>query len=231
VAGLDYARRLKALADELSDTCCWSCASISRSRAPPPAGRVTSTTRTWTTPSTSTKACRRRAKFLLDVNELGLPAAHRGARSDLAAVLGDLIAWTAIGARTTESQTHREMSSACRRRSASRTAPRRRRHRRQRHHLGLAPHSFLGINGRAAPAIVRTAATATATSCCAAATAARTTTRSACAGRAGAGQGQAAANIVVDCSHANSYKKPELQPLVMADVVNQIRLGNRRWSA
>ena len=32
-------------------------------------------------------------------------------------------------------------------------------------------------------------------------------------------------NIVVDCSHANSFKKPELQPLVMADIVNQIRLG------
>jgi 3-deoxy-7-phosphoheptulonate synthase len=35
------------------------------------------------------------------------------------------------------------------------------------------------------------------------------------------------ANIVVDCSHANSYKKPELQPLVMADVVNQVRFGNK----
>jgi 3-deoxy-7-phosphoheptulonate synthase len=34
-------------------------------------------------------------------------------------------------------------------------------------------------------------------------------------------------NVVVDCSHANSYKKPELQPLVMQDCVNQIRLGNR----
>jgi 3-deoxy-7-phosphoheptulonate synthase len=33
-------------------------------------------------------------------------------------------------------------------------------------------------------------------------------------------------NIVVDCSHANSFKKPELQPLVMADVVNQIANGN-----
>ncbi|MDK9704378.1 MAG: 3-deoxy-7-phosphoheptulonate synthase, partial [Sulfuritalea sp.] len=29
-------------------------------------------------------------------------------------------------------------------------------------------------------------------------------------------------NIVVDCSHANSYKKPELQPLVMQDCINQI---------
>ena len=35
------------------------------------------------------------------------------------------------------------------------------------------------------------------------------------------------ANIVVDCSHANSSKKPELQPLVMADVVSQIRNGNK----
>jgi 3-deoxy-7-phosphoheptulonate synthase len=34
------------------------------------------------------------------------------------------------------------------------------------------------------------------------------------------------ANLVVDCSHANSYKKPEMQPLVLADVVNQIRAGN-----
>jgi 3-deoxy-7-phosphoheptulonate synthase len=34
-------------------------------------------------------------------------------------------------------------------------------------------------------------------------------------------------NIVVDCSHANSYKKHEWQPLVMADVVNQVRLGNQ----
>ena len=34
-------------------------------------------------------------------------------------------------------------------------------------------------------------------------------------------------NIVVDCSHANSYKKPELQPLVMADVINQIANGNK----
>ncbi|MPN21842.1 Phospho-2-dehydro-3-deoxyheptonate aldolase, Tyr-sensitive [bioreactor metagenome] len=34
-------------------------------------------------------------------------------------------------------------------------------------------------------------------------------------------------NIVVDCSHANSWKKPELQPLVMKDVIHQVREGNR----
>jgi 3-deoxy-7-phosphoheptulonate synthase len=34
-------------------------------------------------------------------------------------------------------------------------------------------------------------------------------------------------NIVVDCSHANSGKKPERQPLVLRDCVNQIGFGNR----
>jgi 3-deoxy-7-phosphoheptulonate synthase len=36
-----------------------------------------------------------------------------------------------------------------------------------------------------------------------------------------------AQNIVVDCSHGNSWKKPELQPMVMRDVVHQIAGGNR----
>jgi 3-deoxy-7-phosphoheptulonate synthase len=34
-------------------------------------------------------------------------------------------------------------------------------------------------------------------------------------------------NVVIDCSHANSYKDAALQPLVMADVVNQVRFGNK----
>ena len=34
-------------------------------------------------------------------------------------------------------------------------------------------------------------------------------------------------NIVVDCSHANSFKKPELQPLVFKDCMHQIVEGNR----
>ena len=35
------------------------------------------------------------------------------------------------------------------------------------------------------------------------------------------------ANIMVDCSHANSNKDPKLQPLVMADIGNQIFEGNK----
>ena len=62
-------------------------------------------------------------RFLIDVNELFLPAGTEALDPISPQYLGDLIAWSAIGARTTESQTHREMSSACRRPSASRTAP------------------------------------------------------------------------------------------------------------
>ena len=40
------------------------------------------------------------------------------------------------------------------------------------------------------------------------------------------GKAKLSANIMIDCSHANSWKKPELQPLVMRDVVHQIREGN-----
>ncbi|MBN9697922.1 MAG: 3-deoxy-7-phosphoheptulonate synthase, partial [Zoogloea sp.] len=35
------------------------------------------------------------------------------------------------------------------------------------------------------------------------------------------------ANIVIDCSHANSWKNPDYQPLVMRDVAHQIREGNQ----
>jgi 3-deoxy-7-phosphoheptulonate synthase len=45
------------------------------------------------------------------VNELGLPAGTEALDPIAPQYYGDLIAWTAIGARTSESQTHREMSS------------------------------------------------------------------------------------------------------------------------
>ena len=50
-------------------------------------------------------------KLLLDVAKLGLPSATELLDPIVPQYLADLISWTAIGARTTESQTHREMSS------------------------------------------------------------------------------------------------------------------------
>jgi 3-deoxy-7-phosphoheptulonate synthase len=50
-------------------------------------------------------------KFLLDVNELGLPAAMEFLDTITPQYTADLVSWGAIGARTTESQVHRELSS------------------------------------------------------------------------------------------------------------------------
>lgn len=49
--------------------------------------------------------------LLLDINEMGLPAATEALDPIIPQYLSELISWSAIGARTTESQTHREMAS------------------------------------------------------------------------------------------------------------------------
>jgi 3-deoxy-7-phosphoheptulonate synthase len=133
---------------------------------------------------------------------------------------GDLIAWTAIGARTSESQTHREMSSGL-------STP-----------VGFkngtdgdidgavnailsagGPHSFLGISGQGRSAIVRTRGNRYGHLVL--------DTVSISLAEEALAKAKLPRNLVVDCSHANSWKKPELQPLVMRDVVHQIREGNR----
>ena len=50
-------------------------------------------------------------KFLLDVNELGMPAAMEFLDTITPQYTADLVSWGAIGARTTESQVHRELAS------------------------------------------------------------------------------------------------------------------------
>jgi 3-deoxy-7-phosphoheptulonate synthase len=50
-------------------------------------------------------------KLLLDLADLGLPAATELLDPIIPQYIADLVSWTAIGARTTESQTHRQMAS------------------------------------------------------------------------------------------------------------------------
>ena len=229
VAGLDYARRLKALSDEVGDTLCL----VMRVYFEKPR-----TTTGWkgyiNDPDMDDsfhvdQGMKKARQFLLDVAEIGLPAGTEALDPVSPQYLGDLIAWTAIGARTTESQTHREMSSGLSTPVGFKNGTN--------GDISIAinaivsasrPHSFLGINGQGRTAIVRT----------------RGNRHGHVVLRGGDGRpnydtvsvqmaeqaltkAKLPANIVVDCSHANSYKKPELQPLVMADVVNQVRLGNR----
>ena len=57
------------------------------------------------------KGLRSARKLLIDLNEKGLPCATEALDPNTPQYIQDLISWSAIGARTTESQTHREMSS------------------------------------------------------------------------------------------------------------------------
>jgi len=228
VAGLDYARRLKDLADELSDVLYL----VMRVYFEKPR-----TTTGWkgfiNDPRMDDsfmidEGVLRAREFLLEVNRLGLPAATEALDPIAPQYIGDLIAWTAIGARTSESQTHREMSSGL-------STP-----------VGFKngtdgsvstavnaimsasyPHSFLGINGQGRSAIIRT----------------RGNRYGHLVLRGGGGRpnydsvsvamAEAAlskaglpSNIVIDCSHANCGKQAALQPLVVGDVLRQIEHGN-----
>ncbi|MET3998783.1 3-deoxy-7-phosphoheptulonate synthase [Marinobacterium sp. MBR-109] len=167
-------------------------------------------------------------KLLLDLAEMGLPLATEALDPNSPQYMQDLISWSAIGARTTESQTHREMSSglSCAVGFKNGTDG----------GLDVAvnamksvshPHSFLGMNGDGQVSIVRT----------------RGNRYGHVVLRGGDGKpnydsvsvklceqalekaGQKA-NIMIDCSHANSSKDPALQPLVAENVANQILEGN-----
>lgn len=57
------------------------------------------------------KGVRMARQLLLDVNELGLPTASEFLDTQIPQHIADLTSWVAIGARTTESQVHRELAS------------------------------------------------------------------------------------------------------------------------
>ena len=229
VAGLDYARRLKALSDEVGDTL----QIIMRVYFEKP--RTTVGWKGYINDPFMDDSFRidvgmeKAREFLLNVAEIGLPTGTEALDPNSPQYYGDLITWTAIGARTTESQTHREMSSGLSTPVGFKNGTS--------GDLGVAinailsaskPHSFLGLTNQGRVAVVRT----------------RGNAYGHVVLRGGDGRpnydtvsvamveqaltkAKLPHNIVVDCSHANSFKKPELQPLVMADVVNQVRLGNQ----
>jgi len=229
VAGMDYARRLKKLADDVGDTL----QIIMRVYFEKPR-----TTVGWKgyindpfmDDSFQVNVGMEKARqFLLDVNELGLPAGTEALDPYGPQYYGDLITWTAIGARTTESQTHREMSSGLSTPVGFKNATS--------GDLTVAtnailsasnPHSFLGLNSEGRVAIVRTKGNAYGHVVLRGGDGKPNyDTVSVAVAEQAMAKAKLPANIVVDCSHANSSKKPELQPLVMADIVNQIRNGNK----
>ena len=227
-AALEYARRLKILADELSDTLYI----VMRVYFEKPR-----TTVGWkglvNDPHLNDsfrieEGLHIARKLLLDILEIGLPTSTEALDPISPQYLQDLISWTAIGARTTESQTHREMASGLSSAVGFKNGT----------DGGLAvatnalhsaakAHRFLGINGQGQVSVFTTRGNAYG----------HIVLRGGTAGpnydsmniklcedalaKAGVSK-----NIMVDCSHANSSKQPELQPSVIENVANQILEGN-----
>jgi 3-deoxy-7-phosphoheptulonate synthase len=227
-AGLDYARRLRALQDEVAETL-YLVMRVYFEKPRTSLGWKGFINDPYMDDSFRIDEGMVKARqFLLDVNDLGLPAGTEALDPIGPQYYGDLITWTAIGARTTESQTHREMSSGLSTPVGFKNATDGDIDAAVNAILSASrPHAFLGVNGQGRSAIVRT----------------RGNRYGHLVLRGGGGRpnydtvsislaeaalakASLARNIVVDCSHANSWKKPELQPLVARDVVHQIREGN-----
>ncbi|MFP5461888.1 MAG: 3-deoxy-7-phosphoheptulonate synthase [Gammaproteobacteria bacterium] len=228
-AALDYARRLRALADRVSGTMLL----VMRVYFEKP--RTSVGWKGFVNDPRMDDSFRidegvaRARELLLQLAELGLPTATEALDPIGPQYLADLISWYAIGARTTESQTHREMASGL-------SAP-----------VGFkngtdgglevainairsarSPHGFLGMNAEGRTSVIRT----------------RGNPWGHLVLRGGGGRPNydtvsvrmaeqalakagIAPNIVVDCSHANAMKDHAVQPLVFADCVHQVREGNR----
>jgi 3-deoxy-7-phosphoheptulonate synthase len=168
-------------------------------------------------------------RLLRDIADLGVPAGCEFLDTTTPQYIADLVAWAAIGARTAESQVHREMASglSCPVGFKNSTDG----------NVAIAaeavlsashPHHFMAVTkgGRSAIAattgnpdchiILRGGKTPNYD-------AASVEAASAVAARVGV-----KATIMIDASHANSGKKPENQPLVIEDVCRQIEAGDER---
>ena len=168
-------------------------------------------------------------KLLREILEIGLPTATEALDPISPQYMQDLITWSAIGARTTESQTHREMASGL---SSS---------------IGFKngtdgsltvainalqsvakPHRFLGINSDGKVSVIKTKGNPHAHVVLRGGNGKPnydSVSVSICEqelSKAGIDK-----NIMIDCSHANSNKDHNLQPLVLENICNQILDGNQ----
>ena len=167
-------------------------------------------------------------KLLVELDRMGLPAGTEALDPITIQYFADLIAWAAIGARTTESQTHREMASglsmpvgfknttdgnidaAINAIKASRVA-----------------HTFLGMDQDGRTSIVSTTGNPYGHIILRGGDKPNYDRQSVQEAIAKLTKTSLPTGIMIDCSHANSNKDPALQPLVMENVTNQILEGNR----
>ena len=167
-------------------------------------------------------------RLLVDLADMGLPAGTEALDPIVPQYLSDLITWTAIGARTTESQTHREMASGLSTpvgfkngTDGSLTVAI------NALHSVSSPHSFLGIDRNGQSAVIRTRGNAYGHVVLRGGHQPNYDSVSVALCERALREAKLPENIVIDCSHANSNKDPGLQALVAENVANQILEGNR----
>jgi len=168
-------------------------------------------------------------RLLLDITAMGLPAATELLDPITPQYIADLVTWTAIGARTTESQTHREMASGLSMPvgfknstdGSLQTAI---------DAMGAArqPHSFLGIDQEGLTSIVRTTGNQAGHIVLRGGRTRPNYDRESIAGaERKLVEAGLPAVLMVDCSHANSGKQPARQEHVWRSVIKQRAGGTR----
>ena len=167
--------------------------------------------------------------LLLDINRMGMPAGVEFLDTISPQYIADLVAWGAIGARTTESQIHRELASGL-------SCP-----------IGFKngtdgdvriaidavtaasqPHHFLAVTKEGRAAIAATAGNEDCHVILRGGKVPNYDAASVDAAAADAAKAGLAPRIMIDASHANSSKKPENQPKVVSAIAAQVASGDRR---
>ncbi len=168
-------------------------------------------------------------KLLLEINELELPAGTEYLDTIIPQYLADLISWGAIGARTTESQVHRELASglSCPVGFKNGTDG----------NIRIAldaikaasqPHHFLSVTKSGRSAIVRTAGNEDCHLILRGGKQPNYDVQSVADVCAEIGRAGLAARLMIDASHGNSRKVPENQISACNDVAAQIAGGDER---
>jgi len=175
------------------------------------------------------KGLRLARNVLSAVNNLGLPAGTEFLDMTTPQYIADLVTWAAIGARTTESQIHRELASglSCPVGFKNGTDG----------NVRIAadavksashPHHFMAVTKGGRSAIAATAGNEDCHIILRGGSKPNYDAASVEAAAADLARAGVNPRIMIDTSHANSSKKPENQPLVVADIARQVAAGERR---
>jgi 3-deoxy-7-phosphoheptulonate synthase len=168
-------------------------------------------------------------QLLIDVGREGVPSASELLDTISPQYVGDLIAWGAIGARTTESQVHRELASGS-------SAPIGFKNGTDGNvriacdaiHAASRPHHFLGVHKSGQVAMVRTRGNPDCHIILRGGAAPNYDEASVAAACAALERAGLPPSLMVDCSHANCGKQHEKQVEVAAEVARQVASGSRR---